>query len=81
MAFTNFDDGFFTRALADSDLDVERAITNELARQRDQIELIASENIGQYSGSRSAGFGADKQIRRRLPRTPLLWWLFVRRRR
>lgn len=45
MAFTNFDDGFFTRALADSDLDVERAITNELARQRDQIELIASENI------------------------------------
>ncbi len=45
MAFKNFDDGFFTRALAKSDLDIERAITDELARQRDQIELIASENI------------------------------------
>ena len=45
MAFANIDNGFFTRALAESDLDVERAITNELARQRDQIELIASENI------------------------------------
>jgi len=37
--------GFFTQTLADRDPDVFRAITDELGRQRDQIELIASENI------------------------------------
>src|SRR5689334_11159909 len=39
------DSGFFTRGLAASDPDVARAIGAELARQRDKIELIASENI------------------------------------
>src|SRR5258706_5299238 len=39
------DSGFFTRALAASDPDVARAIGDELNRQRDKIELIASENI------------------------------------
>jgi len=37
--------GFFTQTLADRDPDVFGAITDELGRQRDQIELIASENI------------------------------------
>ncbi|WP_299968985.1 serine hydroxymethyltransferase [uncultured Roseobacter sp.] len=37
--------GFFTDALAESDPDIFAAIGNELGRQRDEIELIASENI------------------------------------
>ncbi|WP_295048481.1 serine hydroxymethyltransferase [uncultured Paracoccus sp.] len=37
--------GFFTETLASSDPDVAKAITQELGRQRDEIELIASENI------------------------------------
>lgn len=36
---------FFGRSLADSDPDVFAAIEDELGRQRNQIELIASENI------------------------------------
>ena len=36
---------FFKASLADSDPDVARAIGSELSRQRDKIELIASENI------------------------------------
>src|SRR5579864_388605 len=39
------DSDFFTRSLAASDPDVARAISNELGRQREKIELIASENI------------------------------------
>ncbi len=36
---------FFTRTLADTDADLFKAIELELGRQRDEIELIASENI------------------------------------
>ncbi|MEM8555692.1 MAG: serine hydroxymethyltransferase [Pseudomonadota bacterium] len=39
------DTGFFTQALADSDPDLFGAVEKELGRQRDEIELIASENI------------------------------------
>src|SRR5690348_862946 len=39
------DSDFFTQSLAAGDPDVARAISNELGRQRDKIELIASENI------------------------------------
>ncbi|MBV0911337.1 serine hydroxymethyltransferase [Anianabacter salinae] len=39
------DDGFFTERLADRDPELFGAITSELGRQRDEIELIASENI------------------------------------
>ena len=38
-------EGFFTRSLKDADPDLFASITDELARQQDQIELIASENI------------------------------------
>ena len=38
-------DTFFTGRLADGDPDIRRAIDNELSRQDDSIELIASENI------------------------------------
>src|SRR6185312_7083738 len=39
------DSDFFTQSLAAGDPDVARAISNELGRQREKIELIASENI------------------------------------
>ncbi|MBM3538148.1 MAG: serine hydroxymethyltransferase [Alphaproteobacteria bacterium] len=38
-------ESFFTGALADADPDLWRSLQDELARQRDKIELIASENI------------------------------------
>jgi glycine hydroxymethyltransferase len=38
-------DGFFTRGLADSDPEIFGGVTQELERERHQIELIASENI------------------------------------
>ena len=38
-------DGFFTRGLADSDPAVFSGVRHELAREQNQIELIASENI------------------------------------
>ena len=37
--------GFFTKSLADSDPEIAAAIKDELSRQQDQIEMIASENI------------------------------------
>ncbi|MGR3631080.1 MAG: serine hydroxymethyltransferase [Limimaricola soesokkakensis] len=39
------DDGFFTEKLATRDPEIAKAITDELGRQRHEIELIASENI------------------------------------
>src|ERR1700731_2448032 len=39
------DEGLFSAALADSDPEIADAISLELGRQRDEIELIASENI------------------------------------
>ncbi len=40
-----FEDGFFTDSLKGSDPDLAAAIGLELSRQKNQIELIASENI------------------------------------
>jgi len=42
---TTRDPGFFTESLATRDPELFGSITNELGRQRDEIELIASENI------------------------------------
>jgi glycine hydroxymethyltransferase len=39
------DDGFFTERLATRDPEIAAAMAGELKRQRDEIELIASENI------------------------------------
>ena len=39
------DEGFFTTGLATADPELSSAIDRELGRQRDEIELIASENI------------------------------------
>ena len=42
---TASDEGFFSAALAETDPEIAEAIGLELSRQRDEIELIASENI------------------------------------
>ncbi|MDP6109948.1 MAG: serine hydroxymethyltransferase, partial [Rhodospirillales bacterium] len=42
---SEFHDHFYGDSLAESDPDIHRFIREELARQQDQIELIASENI------------------------------------
>ncbi|MFP3942907.1 MAG: serine hydroxymethyltransferase [Alphaproteobacteria bacterium] len=41
----DFDNGFFSRPLAETDPELAGAVRRELGRQQDQIELIASENI------------------------------------
>lgn len=50
-----FHDGFFTTPLSESDPDLYRALRGELARQQDQIELIASENIVSRAVLEAAG--------------------------
>jgi len=45
MSTTTRDPGFFTQSLAERDPELYGSITDELTRQRDEIELIASENI------------------------------------
>jgi glycine hydroxymethyltransferase len=44
-AHSHLSNSFFSASLADSDPEIARAIELELGRQRDEIELIASENI------------------------------------
>ena len=48
-------DGFFTRGLAETDPEIAGWIGKELARQRDKIELIASENICSRAVLEAAG--------------------------
>jgi len=45
MTTSHRDAGFFTETLASRDPEIFGSITDELGRQRDEIELIASENI------------------------------------
>ncbi len=45
MTVTHRDNGFFTESLESRDAEIAAAIRSELGRQRDEIELIASENI------------------------------------
>lgn len=45
MTATTRDPGFFTQTLAERDPELFGSISDELHRQRDEIELIASENI------------------------------------
>lgn len=46
--------------LKNVDPDVYQAIRNELGRQRDNLELIGSENIVSPGGLRGAGVGYDQ---------------------
>ena len=45
MSATDFHQRFFGESLAERDPDVFKSIANELGRQQNQVELIASENI------------------------------------
>ncbi len=45
MTVTHRDSGFFTESLSSRDPELSQSIRSELGRQRDEIELIASENI------------------------------------
>ncbi len=47
--------GFFTETLAQRDPEVAAAVSSELGRQRDEIELIASENIVSRAVLEAAG--------------------------
>ena len=47
--------GFFARSIRDSDPELDAALRSELARQQDQIELIASENIVSRAVLEAAG--------------------------
>jgi glycine hydroxymethyltransferase len=49
------DTGFFTESLASRDPEIFGSITDELGRQRDEIELIASENIVSYAVMQAQG--------------------------
>ncbi len=48
-------DGFWHNDLAHADPEIAAAIGKELARQRDKIELIASENIASRAVLEAAG--------------------------
>jgi glycine hydroxymethyltransferase len=48
-------DGFWNDDLAHADPEIAAAVANELARQRDKIELIASENIASRAVLEAAG--------------------------
>ncbi len=54
-ANTNHDDGFFSASLAQADPEIAGWIGKELERQRDKIELIASENITSRAVLEAAG--------------------------
>jgi len=47
--------GFWHDSLAEADPEIAQAVRNELARQRDKIELIASENIASRAVLEAAG--------------------------
>ncbi|APZ51583.1 serine hydroxymethyltransferase [Salipiger abyssi] len=49
------DNGFFTEELSSRDPEVFGSITSELGRQREEIELIASENIVSYAVMQAQG--------------------------
>src|SRR5260221_3942791 len=48
-------EGFFTRGVAETDPELARAIAQELRRQQDKIEPIASENIVSRSAMEAQG--------------------------
>ena len=64
--------GFFTASLAERDPEIAGWIGKELGRQRDKIELIASENITSPAVLRGAGLDPDQQVCRRLSGQALL---------
>ena len=68
-------EGFFTESLATRDPEIAEAIGLELGRQRDEIELIASENIVSAAVMEAQGSVMTNKIRRGLSRPAVLWRL------
>ena len=54
-SITDDDNDYFEMGLAAADPDIEAAVQNELHRQQDQVELIASENIVSQAVLEAAG--------------------------
>ena len=56
MAYASpFYDNYFNQSLAEADPEVYKSVRGELARQQDQIELIASENVVSRAVLEAAG--------------------------
>ena len=66
--------------LAEADADIAGLIDRELGRQRDQLELIASENFTWPAVLEAVGSVLDQQVRRGLPGAALLRRVRVGRR-
>ena len=62
------EDSYLSRDIAEVDPEIARVLRAELERQRDTLEMIASENFVPRLGPAVAGLGADQQVRRGLPR-------------
>ena len=71
----------FNAPLSEVDPEIAAVLEQELGRQRDYLEMIASENFVPRAVLAVAGQRAHQQVRRGLPRPPLLRRLRVRRRR
>ena len=65
-------DKFFSAPLGESDPEIAAVLANELARQQDEIELIASENYVSRAVLEAAGSRPHQQICGRLSRQALL---------
>ena len=63
---------FFGSPLSEQDPEIHQAIQDELGRQRDEIELIASENIVSRAVLQAQGIGDDQQVCRRVSRPQIL---------
>jgi hypothetical protein len=75
------DDGFFTESLESRDPEIFGAIEKELGRQRDEIELIASENIVSAAVMAAQGSVMTNKYAEGYPGPPLLWRLRICRHR
>jgi hypothetical protein len=75
------DAGFFTESLESRDPELFAAIEKELGRQRDEIELIASENIVSAAVMEAQGSVMTNKYAEGYPGPPLLWRLPVCRHR
>jgi glycine hydroxymethyltransferase len=71
------DDGFFTETLESRDPEIFGAIEKELGRQRDEIELIASENIVSAAVMAAQGSVMTNKYAEGYPGPPLLWRLRI----
>ncbi len=75
---SNNTSGFFNADLSQTDPALAKAIDLELGRQRDEIELIASENIVSKAVLQAQGSVMTNKYAEGYSWTPLLRWLSTR---